>query len=465
MPRAQRLLQLRIGEITAFQNHLRHGAAAGKCFLRHFGRRIITDQRVERGGETDGFFHALRHDRRIGDDAVDAAFRQRAAGGAELADALRQGSHDDWLESVQLQLPGFSGHGDGDVIADHRIGHLIDHFRNDRIDLAWHDAGTRLNGGQGDFANPGARAGREEAKIVAGLRQLHGDAFQHTGEMHEGAGVLGGFDEVCRRHQRSSGQFRQMLAGKLGITTRCIQPGTDGGGAEIDLVQKCCGFDEARLIFSQHHHEGAEFLAERHRHGVLQLRTADLDEAGEFLRLAVEGILQHTHGSRQIVDRLDQADIDRGRIGVVGRLAEIDMVIGVKAGIIAFFVSEQFERTVGDDLIGVHVGGSAGAALNFIHHELLMQRAGANIAAGLGDGFHAFCVQKAELVVCACRRLLHIGQSPDEIGVVADGHPGDLEVFHGARRVHAPIDIRRNFLGPEQIMLLARHAHFFLHWL
>lgn len=256
-----------------------------------------------------------------------------------------------------------------------------------------------------------------------------------------------------------------MLAGKLGITARRIEPGADGGGAEVDLVQKCGGFDEARLIFSQHHHEGAEFLAERHRHGVLQLRTADLDEAGKLLRLAVEGILQHTHGSGQIVDGLDQPDIDRGRIGVVGRLAEIDMVIRVKASIIAFFVSEQFERTVGDDLVGIHVGGGAGSALNFIHHELLMQRAGADFAAGLCDGFHAFGVEKAELVVCACRRLLHIGQSPDEIGVVADGHPGDLEVFHSACRVHAPIDIRRNFLRPEQIMLLARHAHFFLHWL
>ena len=48
---------------------------------------------------------------------------------------------------------------------------------------------------------------------------------------------------------------------------------------------------------------------------------------------------------------------------------------------------------------------------------------------------------------------------------MANGHPGDLEVFHRARGVHAPINIRRNFLRPEQIMLTARHAHFFLHWL
>ncbi|MNL48086.1 hypothetical protein D3C87_1709160 [compost metagenome] len=54
--------------------------------------------------------------------------------------------------------------------------------------------------------------------------------------MHEGAGVLRGLDQVGGRHQRSPRQFRQMLAGKLGITARRIEPGADGGGAKVDLV-------------------------------------------------------------------------------------------------------------------------------------------------------------------------------------------------------------------------------------
>ncbi|MNX83154.1 hypothetical protein D3C86_1149080 [compost metagenome] len=63
-------------------------------------------------------------------------------------------------------------------------------------------------------------------------------------------------------------------------------------------MQQCRGFDQARLIFAEHHHESAELLAERHRHGILQLRASDLDEAGKFLRLAVESILENAHGSR-----------------------------------------------------------------------------------------------------------------------------------------------------------------------
>ncbi len=136
--------------------------------------------------------------------------------------------------------------------------------------------------------------------------------------MHKCAGVLRRFDQVGGRHQRASGQARQMLAGKRRITARCIEPGADGGGAEIDLVQQGCGFDEAGLILAQHHHESAELLTERHRHGILQLRPSQLDEAGKLLCLAIERVFQHTHRSREIVDRFDHSYIDRRRISVVG---------------------------------------------------------------------------------------------------------------------------------------------------
>ena len=230
--------------------------------------------------------------------------------------------------------------------------------------------------------------------------------------MQEGAGVLCGFDKVRGRHQRPAGQFRQMPAGKLGITARCVEPGADGGGAQIDLMQQSGGFDQTRLVFAQHHHERAELLAERHRYRILQLRAPDLDEAGKFLRLAVEGVLQNAHRGGQVVTRFDQAHIHRGRISIVGRLAEIDVIVRVKPGILALFVPKQFQRAVGDDLIGVHVGGCAGSALDFIHNELLMKSAGADFAAGFRNRLHPIPVEQAKFVICTCGRLFHIGQTP-----------------------------------------------------
>mgnify|MGYP003454772324 CR=1 FL=1 len=39
----------------------------------------------------------------------------------------------------ERELAGLRGHGDGHIVADHLEGDLVDHFRDDRIDLAGHN--------------------------------------------------------------------------------------------------------------------------------------------------------------------------------------------------------------------------------------------------------------------------------------------------------------------------------------
>ena len=56
-----------------------------------------------------------------------------------------------------------------------------------------------LHGGQVDLAEAGARAGGQQPQVVADLGQLHGDALEHAGQVHEGADVLGGLDRGRRR--------------------------------------------------------------------------------------------------------------------------------------------------------------------------------------------------------------------------------------------------------------------------
>ena len=77
--------------------------------------------------------------------------------------------------------------------------------------------------------------------------------------------------------------------------------------------------------------KAVELLAERHRHRVLQLGAADLEHVGEFDRLGFEG-------EGEILQRLDQrrggedhGEPQRGRIGVVGRLRHVDVVVGMQA--------------------------------------------------------------------------------------------------------------------------------------
>jgi hypothetical protein len=49
------------------------------------------------------------------------------------------------------------------------------------------------------------------------------------------------------------------------------------------------------LVLAEHHGVGRELLAERHRHGVLQLGAAHLEDVGELLGLALERLAQHRH--------------------------------------------------------------------------------------------------------------------------------------------------------------------------
>lgn len=57
----------------------------------------------------------------------------------------------------QLQLARFSREGNRDVVADHLESHLIDDLGDERVDLARHDARTRLHGGQIDLSDPDRR--------------------------------------------------------------------------------------------------------------------------------------------------------------------------------------------------------------------------------------------------------------------------------------------------------------------
>ena len=92
--------------------------------------------------------------------------------------------------------------------------------------------------------------------------------------------------------------------------------------------------------------------------------------------LARERRDQLAHGRRpepRVAEQ--QADVQRGRVDVVGRLRRVDVVVRVAVLVLALRVAQQLERAVGDHLVGVHVGRGAGAALDHVDDELLVQLA------------------------------------------------------------------------------------------
>ena len=97
----------------------------------------------------------------------------------------------------------------------------------------------------------------------------------------------------------SCGSAREFLDRQRGVARIGIDAGADRGGAEIDFAKQRRRLPEARDVFLDGGKEGVEFLAERHRHRVLQLGAADLENVAEFDGLGLEGV-------GEFVERFDQ---------------------------------------------------------------------------------------------------------------------------------------------------------------
>jgi hypothetical protein len=69
------------------------------------------------------------------------------------------------------------------------------------------------------------------------------------------------------------------------------------------------------------------------------------------------------------------------------------MIIGMYDGVIALFSAQNLNGSVGDDFIGVHVGGSSGPALDCVYDKLVEELACDDLVTSLQDSFSDFFVQ------------------------------------------------------------------------
>jgi hypothetical protein len=237
-----------------------------------------------------------------------------------------------------------------------------------------------------------------------------------------------------------------------------VDPRANRRRAEVDLGDQQRRFFEARLVFLEHHAIGAELLAEGHRHGVLQLGAPHFEHVGELARLLLERKAQLAHGTTEPVDREMQRDLHRGRIDVVGALAQVDVLHRMQVLVLPAHMAEELERPVGDHLVRVHVRGGARATLDHVDDELLQQLALADLLARAHDGLGFFIGKKTERIVRERRRLLHAGERANELRVDRDGGPRDREILQRPQRVDAVIGLRRHGALAQQIVLDANRS-------
>ncbi len=202
--------------------------------------------------------------------------------------------------------------------------------------------------------------------------------------------------------------------------------------------------------------EAVERLTEGHGHGVFELRAAHLQDVGELLGLAHERVDQRLVVLLELEVRGVETHVDGRRIGVVGRLRAVHVVVGRAELVFAALVAHDFEGAVGDHFVGVHVGGRARTALDHVHGEELVVLALHDLAACLCDGLVLLVGEQPQLVVGDGCAQFHDGQTVHEEGILVQTERADGEILQAAQRLHAVEYVAGNLHAAEQVALGAR---------
>ena len=117
------------------------------------------------------------------------------------------------------------------------------------------------------------------------------------------------------------------------------------------------------------------------------------------------------------------------------------MLVGMQVMVVAALAAQDLQRAIGNYLVGIHVGGGAGAALDYVDHELIVQLAGRHLIAGGRDASRALGIEKTQIVIRQSGSFLHQSQRVDEVGIDRDRRATDGKVLHGAQGMDSVIGV------------------------
>ena len=179
----------------------------------------------------------------------------------------------------------------------------------------------------------------------------------------------------------------------------------------------------------------AELLSQHHRRRVHQVGAPGLHDPCELLGLALQAGGEHRERREQVVDDGQRrGDVDRGREGVVARLAGVDVVVGVYVGPVAAGEGR-------DHLVGVHVGAGARTGLEDVDRERVVVPAVDHRRRGRRDGRGLVVGDDAELAVDPGRGCLHPADRVDQGGF--DRRTADREVLDRPLGLRPPQGVSR----------------------
>jgi hypothetical protein len=282
-------------------------------------------------------------------------------------------------------------------------------------------------------------------------------------QFHEG--IVGGqcLELVVGRAEGELGEASDALRALDRIVGVGIEAGPDRGTPECEFVQVGQGSADRRQAVIELGHPTGKLLPEGHRGGILQMRASRLYDTGEFPALVGEAITQALDArDEMMLGLLRCGDVHRRGKGVVRRLATVDVVIGMDRRLCPQLATGHLDRSVGNDLVAVHVCLSAAPGLPDEEREVVVELSVDHLVRRLRDQLDLLGGQHPQLAVGHGGGLLEDSQRPDH--GTGEMVAADAEVMQGALCLGAPIAICRDLDFAHAVGFGAgRGGRFFAH--
>ena len=386
----------------------------------------------------------------VGFDAYRAVVVERHDRVSQQANRLQEVVNAHRHKHVQFKVALGSSHTNCHIVTHYLYRNHGHGFALGGVHLTGHNGRAGFVFGDEDFTQTVTGTGSQPPYVVGNFHHIGGKGFQSAVSKDQFVFGSKGVEFVFCGNKFFAGDFAHRFGNRHVKPFGGVQPGTNGGTAQSQFFQSGQSDLQHFLVFFQRRAPAADFLAKRNGGSILQVGTTGFYNALVFFFQPFEGVHQQVDGGEQFVlDSQHGGDMHRGGEGIVGRLAHIDVVIGVEQ-----FFSCDFVAPIGDYFVGVHIG--LGTRTGLPHHqgEVVVELPCHHFVTGLADGIqffvgHFFGFQR---VVGHGRRFF---QNPESVGDFTGhnlvAHP-DAEVFTAPLGLCCPVFVSRHFYLAHGVM-------------
>ena len=304
------------------------------------------------------------------------------------AHAVEQVADDGGLEHVELELTVHATNSSRDVVTHHLGADHGERLALGRVDLARHNRRARLVLRKEQLVQTAAGTRSKVTDVLSNLEQRAGKGVQRTRGLDNRVVGSQNLELVGGSLELGTGQLGDLSGDTLVESLESIQTSADSSTTLGKVAEvRDAGLDALNVAVELGNVAG-ELLTKSERGSILQVGTTDLDDLVKVFHLHLEGVAQASQRRQQSVLQLNNSgNVHGGGEGVVGRSRHVDVVVGVDGLLSSHGASQDLNGTVRDDLVGVHVGLSAGTSLPDDEREVVQQLALRNFCRSLLDSF------------------------------------------------------------------------------